>query len=363
MKTNHLLIALAAIALTACQHNNDNIGDNPNPNALQLMYKDDTYQLKGAAKESNGPLFVSYPRWSETYKFGVVRVDDSDAVAYPNLFTNQWAPEQDGRNKWVCVQSLFIDDSTHLWIVDPGAPMMDQIQGNAAKLVQLDWYGNVARTYNFMGKIGASDYISDVRVDVARQYAYLTECKTGSLLVLNLSTGNIRRVLSSHSSTKSDPAYKLMIDGKEFSKNGVPVKINADALALTPDGNWLYYKPLTDDKLYRIKTEYLRDNAISDADMGSKVEDLGHFVPADGMTFDKAGNLYLGDIAQSRVIKIDSGKRMSTLVQDDKLIWPGSFSIADGFLYISNAQIQKQPEYNNGTNLRTTPYTVYRWRL
>jgi len=363
MKTNRFFLA-AAVALTmaACQHNPDNVDDNP-ANALQLMYKDSVYQLTGIAKESNGPLFVSYPRWSDTYRYGVVRVDDHDAVPFPDLGMNQWVPDQDGRNKWVCAQSLYIDDSTHIWVVDPSAPMMKQIRGNGAKLVQLDHHGNVARTYSFMGKIPDTAYLNDVRVDVQRQFAYLTESKGGGILVVNLTTGNIRRLLSSHYSTKSDPAFKFVIDGKELMKEGRAVKINSDGIALTPDGNWLYYKPLTDDKLYRIKTEFLRDNNVSDADMGTKVEDLGHFTTTDGMIFDKNGNLYLGDLQQYRIVKIDQNMKMSTLVQDDRLIWPDSYSIADGFLYISNSQIHKQPEYNNGANLRTTPYTVYRWRL
>jgi streptogramin lyase len=31
-----------------------------------------------------------------------------------------------------------------------------------------------------------------------------------------------------------------------------PAKFNSDGIALTPDGQWLYFKPLSDDKLYRI---------------------------------------------------------------------------------------------------------------
>jgi hypothetical protein len=54
---------------------------------------------------------------------------------------------------------------------------------------------------------------------------------------------------------------------------------------------------------------------------------------------------------------------MTTLITYDRLIWPDSYSIADGYLYISWSQIQKQPEYNNGVNKRTSPYTVYRMKL
>jgi sugar lactone lactonase YvrE len=146
-------------------------------------------------------------------------------------------------------------------------------------------------------------------------------------------------------------------------KEGKPVKINSDGIALTPDRNWVYYKPLTDDKLYRIKTEFLRDWNLDDAALAGKVEDLGRFASTDGMIFDKAGNLYIGDPQTYRIIRISPELKMTTLVQDDRLIWPDSYSIADGYLYISCSQIHRQPEYNNGVNKRTSPYTVYRMKL
>ena len=102
---------------------------------------------------------------------------------------------------------------------------------------------------------------------------------------------------------------------------------------------------------------------MADTALNSKVEDLGHFATTDGMIFDKSGNLYMGDLQNYRIIKIDKNLKMTTLVEDQRLIWPDSYSIANGMLYISCSQIQKQPEYNNGVNKRTSPYTVYRVKL
>ena len=86
-------------------------------------------------------------------------------------------------------------------------------------------------------------------------------------------------------------------------KDGKPVKINSDGIALTPDGIWIYYKPTTDDKLYRIKTEYLRDWSLDDATLGSKVEDLGHFASTDGMIFDRNGQPLYGRSANIQTYK------------------------------------------------------------
>lgn len=331
---------------------------------LELVFSDNTYQFTGLAKEEGGRLLVNYPRWSDTYKYAVVQASGDTAKApFPNEGMNQWSTGQPGKDKWVCVQSVYFDDNGSLWVLDPSAPKLKTIQGSGAKLVKMKKDGSVERSYSFMNTVPDTAYVNDVRVDTKKNYAYLTESKGGGLVVVDLASGKMRRVLSTHYSVKSDPAYKYIIDGRELMKEGKPAKFNSDGIALTPDGDWVYYKPLTDDKLYRVKTEYLRDWNLPDTALGSKVEDLGHFASTDGMIFDKSGNLYFGDPQNYRLLRIDKDLKITTLVQDQRLIWPDSYSIADGYLYLTCSQIQKQPEYNNGVNKRTSPYAIYRVKL
>lgn len=353
-------MAFLLAGATACDKDNGN-----SAKELELVFEDNTYQITGVAKEEGGRLFVNYPRWSDIYQYAVVQTSgQTGKTPYPDAATNQWSPGQPGANKWVCVQSVYFDDAGNLWVLDPSAPLLKTIQGAGAKLVKMNKSTNtVERTYSFTGVVPDTAYVNDVRVDVPRNFAYLTESKGGGIVVVNLATGDMRRVLHAHYSTKSDPAYKYIIDGMELMKEGRPAKFNSDGLALTPDREWIYYKPLTDDKLYRIRTEHLRNFSLSEADLGSKVEDLGHFASTDGMIFDKDGNLYFGDPQNYRLLKIDKDLKMTTIVQDDRLVWPDSYSIADGYLYVSCSQIQKQPEYNNGVNKRTSSYTVYRVKL
>lgn len=343
-----------------------NRADSTKANAsLELVFSDNTYQFTGLAKQEGGRLLVNYPRWSDIYKYAVIKANgDTGRVAFPNEAMNQWAPGQSGKEKWVCVQSVYYDDNGNLWVLDPSAPKLKTIQGGGAKLVKMKNDSNgIERSYSFTGILPDTAYVNDVRVDTKINYAYLTESKGGGIVVIDLASGKMRRVLSNHYSVKSDPAYKYIIDGRELMKEGKPAKFNSDGIALTPDGQWIYYKPLTDDKLYRIKTEFLRDWNMADTALGSKVEDLGHFASTDGMIFDKSGNLYFGDPQHYRIIRISPDHKMTTLVEDQRLIWPDSYSIADGYLYFTCSQIQKQPEYNNGVNKRTSPYAIYRLKL
>jgi sugar lactone lactonase YvrE len=331
---------------------------------LEPVFSDSTYQLTGVAKEPGGRLFVNYPRWSEKYRYAVVKADGNKATPFPNEAMNNWQPGQPGADKWVCVQSVYADDGGTLWILDPAAPFMKTVQGGGPKLVKMNKGGNAPeRTYSLASIVPDTAYVNDVRVDLKTNFAYLTESKGGGIIVLDLASGSARRLLSTHPSTKSDPAFKFIIDGHELMKEGKPVKMNSDGIALTHDGVWLYYKPLTDDRLYRIRTEYLRNATLSDAAIGTKVEDLGRFCTTDGMILDHKGNLYLGDLQRSKIVRITPDLKMTTVIQDDRLVWPDSYAIDEGYLYISTSQIQKQPEYNDGVDKRTLPYYVFRVKI
>jgi sugar lactone lactonase YvrE len=333
---------------------------------LEPVFSDSVYQLTGVAVSKDGRLFTNYPLWSDIYRYAVVETKPGNQVSpYPDAAMNSWQPGEPGKDKWVCVQAVYIDDANRLWVVDPASPKMQGVYQQSYKLVQLDpGTGAVVKSYFFDGVADDKSYINDVRIDTATQFAYLTNSSEGGIIVVNLQTGLRRQVLQSHYSVKSDPAYTFIVDGHELRKNGQPAKFNSDGIALSPNRDWLYYKPLSDDKLYRIQTAYLRDSSLDEATLESKVQDLGHFTTSDGMIFDHKGNLYLGDIEKYRIVRIDSTMHMTTLVQDSALIWPDSYHItADNYLYVSCSQIQKQPDYNNGVNLRTKPYMIYRIKL
>jgi sugar lactone lactonase YvrE len=332
---------------------------------LELMFVDDTYQLTGVAVSQTGRLFTNYPYWSDMYRYAVMEVfPNYQSTPYPDLSMNTWKPGDKEAEKWICVQAVYADDHNSLWVVDPAAPKMQQVYNKGYKLVKINLADNkVERVYPFTG-VSDQSYINDVRVDTQAGFAYLSNSKEGGIVVVNLTTGLVRQLLQHHYSVHTDSSYKFIIDGEELKKNGQVFKTQSDGIALSPDRQWLYYKPLTDDKLYRVPTSALRDTSLGAAALESKVEDLGHFTATDGMEFDKSGNLYLGDMQHYRIMKITPDLKMTELIRDDRLIWPDSYSVSDdGYLYISCSQIHKQPEYNNGVNKRTSPYTIYRLKL
>lgn len=336
------------------------------PAKLEQVFADPKYQLTGVAVSAKGRLFTNYPVWSPAHRYCVVEVVAGQARPYPDEAMNNWKPGDDGTKKWVSVQAVYVDDQDKLWVVDPAAPGLGDVYQDSSKLVRIDLATNkIERSYFFQGVADQHSYLNDVRVDTARQFAYMTSSSQGGIVVVDLKSGNARMVLTDTAFVRSDPAYHFTIAGREVAIGGAPLKVNSDGIALSPDRAWLYWKPLTDDRLYRIKTADLRDAKLAPAELVKRVEDLGHFLVTDGMEFDKHGNLYFGDLEHNAIVRIAPDLKARTeVIQDDRLIWPDSYSISrDGYLYLSTSQVQMAPPFNGGVDKRTLPYGLFRLKI
>ncbi|PWV56554.1 L-dopachrome tautomerase-related protein [Chitinophaga sp. S165] len=335
---------------------------------LEVVFADSTYQLTGVAVTADGRVFANYPYWLDKHSYSVVEVKNGKPVPYPDETWNSFKKGEDGQNKFVCVQAVVADDKGFLWIVDAAGIGLGKVYGKSNKLVKIKLAANkIERIYRFPESVAGEDsYINDIRIDNTTGYAYMTSSSNGGIVVVNINTGDSRMVLHGTPSVLSDTAYHFTQNGKELAgADGHAVKVNSDGIALSPDKAWLYYKPLTDDKLYRISTRLLQDFKTAEKVIADSVQDLGHFITTDGMEFDKAGNLYLGDLEHYSIVKITPDLKMQTLVTDtNRLVWPDSYSISDdGYLYISTSQIQQMPWFNNNQNLTKYPYYIYRLKI
>jgi sugar lactone lactonase YvrE len=349
----------------ACKKTNPGSGGSTTTSAsLQVVFQDSTYQLSGVAVSKDGRLFVTYPLWSTTYKYALAEVTNGK-TPYPDLTMNSWVRGDSGMAKFVDAQSVCVDGNNNLWVVDAASPFEDGVYDNSQKLVEISLATNsVVRTYPLAGATDDASYLNNIQVDNSSNVAYLTNSSEGGIVVVNLNTGNTRQVLEGSSSVIADQTYILSIDGAQINQYGAPFYQNSTGLALTPDHSYLYYKPLTDHNLYRIPTADLLDTTLDANVVSARVENLGTYNTTSGMVFDQSGNLYMGDIEQHRILKLDKNLKTTTVVTDSRLIWPDSYAISsDGYLYLTCSQRNLEPDFNNGSSKRTTPYAVYKIKL
>lgn len=372
---NIAILGVALLSLINCnkasnqKSNQSSTAVSTDKNAqLEEVFSDSTYQLTGVAVSKDNRVFVNYPYWLDNHSYSVVEVKDGKPVPYPNAEWNNFKKGEDGQNKFVTVQSVVTDDKGFLWVVDAAGIGLGKVYQHSVKVLKINLANDqIEKIYRFPENVVGEDvYINDIRIDNENGFAYLTNSNTGGIVVLNIKNGESKLVLANSSSVKSDANYHFSPLGTELKKgDGSLLKVNSDGIALTPDNQYLYFKPLTDNKLYRIKTDLLRDFKTSEDVLKKSVEDLGKFVTTDGMIFDKKGNLYLGDLEKNSIVKITPDLKMTTIAQDnEKLIWPDSYSISDdGYLYISNSQIQLMPWFHDGAAQFKKPFKVFRVKI
>ena len=188
---------------------------------------------------------------------------DGSAKPFPDETWNRWdlKPETAGKHL-VCVQSVVVDANDALWVLDPAAPMLMSIVPGGPKLVKVDLKTNkVTRVIAFDPSVAKTHtYLNDVRFDNSKNFAYITDSGMGGIIVVDLGSGKAHRALDGDASVMPDKSVKIVIDGKPvLGPTGETPAFHSDAIALSPDGEYLYYQPIAATTLYRVKTDALRD--------------------------------------------------------------------------------------------------------
>jgi sugar lactone lactonase YvrE len=365
-----LLVAVPAAARSSHDESTGIIG----PPLQTVKTFGDDFRLVGIGVSAEGRVFATAPASQVRSRFSMVEVDPKTGAKtgavtpYPDAAWNNFNEQADGATQWISVQALWVDKADHLWALDSSLPKLDQ-ERLPPKLVEFDLSTNrVIRQYDFKGVVSPKDSLNDVRVDVAHGYAYLTNAgNKGSLVVLDLKSGKARQVLVGDRSTFADPKQHLMI-GKEMAlrPDGSVAAIQADGIALSPDAEWLYYRPLTDHNYWRVPTAALRDEKLSEAELAKKVEYLGSSVLSGGLIMDSKGTLYGGDLEHATVAAMkltpDHKLRTSIFVRDpSKLSWADGFAISGGYLYIADSHLWEVAFKNNRP--RSGPFTIFKVKL
>lgn len=333
------------------------------------------HQVTGVTVSERGRIFVNFPRWTEDSPVSVAEVmKDGSLRPYPDERWNAWRnvrrDELDPEDHWVCVQSVVADGRGSIWVVDPAAPAVDGIVPGGPKLVRIDLATDrVARVIRFGQDVAIpGSYLNDVRFSKDGRYAYLTDSgQRGALVVVELASGKARRVLDGHPSTQPEKGVVVTTDGRPLRyPDGRKVLFAADSIALSSDGAYLYWKPLTGTTLYRIHPAALNRRGLAGEDVSSFVQSYGKVGPTDGFWIARGTEtLFITSIednaVKARNLAHGPAGALRTVVQDPRLRWPDTFSQGpDGSLYVTSSRIQDSAFFNRDAPL-ALPTQL--WRL
>jgi sugar lactone lactonase YvrE len=169
---------------------------------------------------------------------------------------------------------------------------------------------------------------------------------------LNTKTGEAKRLLDKHPSTKSEN-ITLTVDKKEFEK-----RIHSDGIALSPVDNKLYYHALTGYSLYRVPTSALDTNMKDETQLVKQVEKVGITPAPDGMIFDEKGNLYMADLERNAVSYRKPNGDIRILIQDERIQWPDTFTIDGEHLIFTDSLLQTAETGESVDNMTFKIYKV-----
>lgn len=331
---------------------------------LQEVASFDNQQVTGVGVSiKSGRVFVNFPLWSDDHFLSVAEIVDGKANAFPN---EEWNKPGPAGSHFVCVQSVVVDDKDNLWILDPAAPKMKEIEKGGPKLVKVNLQTNqVVQTIPFGEDIAPKkSYLNDVRIDTAANVAFITDSALGAIVVVDLKSGKARRLLDGHKSTQPEKEVKLTVDGKQLldQEKKMPPQIASDGIALDAKNGYLYYHALTGRTLYRIKTAALTDDKLSKSDLESKVETVAQTAPPDGMLESPDGSIYLTDLEGAGIARWNATtNKVETIMTDKRLLWPDTLAWGPGGeLYVTASQIQNMPRFNGGRSTRTEPYKLWK---
>ncbi|ATL48902.1 gluconolactonase [Chitinophaga caeni] len=325
----------------------------------------------GLSVNSENRVFVAFPNYDGGGKWAVTEETNGTIKAYPNEDWNH--PNGNYATSFLRVQDMYVDAEDNLWVLDskpaPGSSILGEGKNKARgqfKLVKINTGNNkVEKVYFFEDLDKSKAGLNDVRVDVQKNLAYLSDPGRAAIVVVDLNSGNSRTVLRESPYTLADPDVVLAYNGKEMrDRGGHPFRSHVNGIALTHDHKYFYFKPINQEHLFRIETRYLADPSIAAKALEDKVEDMGTVGITHGLIADRSGNIYLSTSTDFSISYLSPDGKVHRLVKDSRILWPDSFGIGnDGYLYFTCAQLQRLPQWNAGLDKTEYPYTVYKVRL
>ena len=342
---------------------------------LELVATFDGAMPAGVTVSQQGRIFVTFPRWGDDVPFTVGEVLENEVVPYPNAEIN--SNNSQPQKSLLSVQSVVVDSSNRLWMLDTGRLLFEPASFGGPKLVGVDLSNNSVFKTILLPEDVASPitYLNDVRFDLTRGeagMAFISDSSaegTNGIIVVDLASGKSWRRLGQHPSNLPESDFVPRVEGEPLlnrPEEGKPsyMTFGTDGIAIANDGTKLYYCVLSGRQLYSVSIDALADENLTESEVVATIENLGEKGASDGLESDSNGRIYITDY-EHNAIRRRSPEAMAgseeTLVFDPRALWPDTLSLAnDGYLYFIANQLHRQASFHNGKDLREKPYSLFR---
>ncbi|GAA4506305.1 L-dopachrome tautomerase-related protein [Hymenobacter ginsengisoli] len=314
----------------------------------------------GVAVSDNDRVFVLFPHNEGSPGTRIGELKDGKVTPWPTRAWNTWKKEGDpAKQAFVRANSLRFGPDGLLWIVDTGTPKSDAPPiTDGPKLLAFDIAkGQLVKTIGLDKLVKRKSFVDDLRFH--GDMIYVTDAGAPGLIILNQKTGQGRRLLDDDSTTTA--RRPMLGEGKKMVKpDGSDVKLHADQMEVSPDGQYYYFQTAA-GPMYRVETKYLDDPKTTSADLAKQVQYFFNSPTCGGTTIDSAGNLYVADANEKRILKVTPDAKSSVLVQDPRLIWADALWIDHGGnLWIPVPQMNRTAGFQKGVETVAFPVHLFK---
>ncbi|WP_367850279.1 L-dopachrome tautomerase-related protein [Rhodoferax sp. WC2427] len=315
--------------------------------------------IAGLHFDSRGTAYVSTPRLvapgapaTLSRLNTAIKQGPAQLTAFPSTQSNavDGPPELSLRN----VLGFYVDHRNGwLWALDMGfvAGEAEAPKGGQKVLVLDLASGRTVKRFPLDSVADRSgSFLNDIAVDERRRVAYIADSGMRSaphnqvgLIVVNFDSGKVRRVLDRHPSLQVEAGVQVMSHGAEVWP-GQPLLIGINGIALSPTGDRLYWTVTTGTHAYAVSTAVLRQPNASDAQISTKIVNLGAVGGnTDGIVANARGNLFITDVSRNGIVQYQPGTgKMSLLAADDGVFWPDTPAIGpNGDLFFTSSALNQ----------------------
>lgn len=312
------------------------------------------------AVSADGRVFVTlHPEARPEIK--VAEIVQGKTVPYPDMSFQTGA---DNPRRFLSVLSLRIDRQNRLWTLDNA-----HHGSQPGRLLAFDLAtAELVHEYVFPKEVaGLGSHLNDFQVSADGRHIFIADAsffaKTPALIVYDIESGTTRRLLEGQASVIAEPYIPVVQDRPMVAFGLVAIRPGVDSIALDHRGEWLYFAPVTNNHMYRILARDLLDTTLAPETLALRVENYALKTMSDGITMDLQDNIYISDPEHSAIVRLDTQRRLSTLIKDPLLRWPDGFSFGpDGWLYVTCSSLHQVIGLPPSSVRKHAPYQVFRFR-
>lgn len=199
---------------------------------------------------------------------------------------------------------------------------------------------SVLQTIVFPPTVAFPDsYFNDIRFDLrpsltasGKGVAYITDSSSegrNGLVVVDLGSGESWRHLDGIAEVRAERGFVPFVWGQPLyyiPGPGAPlttVPLGSDGIALSADGEELFFGPVGGRGLYSVPTARLRERGVA-SELGAQgaVRFRGQRGVSDGFETDSSGFIYAGNMEQNSLSLFNPANgTLSTVVRDPRISW------------------------------------------